>query len=114
TACGTAYNGVLIALDAYLLLKGVEQKKGRKSIQYYTMHVSAIDKKMLKYLNSAYATLHIAGYYEGVPDARVVNAGFDVAYSIIKYIKPDYVQEPAQELPQSRPSLLRRIYSFFA
>ncbi|MDR1416043.1 MAG: DUF5618 family protein, partial [Prevotellaceae bacterium] len=34
TACGTAYNGMLIALDTYLLLKGVEQKKGRKSIEY--------------------------------------------------------------------------------
>jgi tRNA G37 N-methylase TrmD len=112
TACGTAYKGVLIALDTFLALKDVPECRGkRKSIEYYTLHVSAIDKKMLKYLNSAYAILHIAGYYEGVLDARAVNAGFDAAYSIIEYIKPDYVPELP---PPSKPSLLRRIYMLFA
>jgi tRNA G37 N-methylase TrmD len=113
TACGTAYKGVIIALDAFLALKDVPEpsKRKRKSIEYYTMNISMIDKKMLKYLNSAYAVLHIAGYYEGVLDVRVVKAGFDAAYSIIEYIKPDY----APELPPlPKPSLLKRIYSFFA
>jgi tRNA G37 N-methylase TrmD len=112
TACGTAYKGVLIALDTFLALKDVPERKGkRKSIEYYTMHVSKLDKKMLKYLNSAYAILHIAGYYEGMLDARAVNAGFDAAYSIIECIKPDYMPELP---PPSKPSLLRRIYAFFA
>ena len=36
TACGTAYNGVLIALDTYLTLKDVElPKKKRRSIYFY-------------------------------------------------------------------------------
>jgi tRNA G37 N-methylase TrmD len=110
TACGTAYKGVLIALDTFLALKDVAAPKGkRKSIEYYTMHVSMQDKKMLKYLNSAYAILHIAGYYEGVQDVRVVKAGFEAAYSIIEYIKPDSMPEP---LPPSKPSLLKRLYSF--
>jgi tRNA G37 N-methylase TrmD len=113
TACGTAYKGVLIALDTFLALKDVADigKGKRKSIEYYTMHVSDLDKKMLKYLNTAYAVLHIAGYYEGVRDARVVKAGFDAAYSIIESIKPDYI--PELELPSGKPSLLRRLYSLF-
>jgi len=36
TACGTAYNGVLLALDAWFALKGIPKpnKKQRKSIEY--------------------------------------------------------------------------------
>ena len=30
TACGTAYNAVLLALDGYLLLQGIERKRGEK------------------------------------------------------------------------------------
>ncbi|OAV72404.1 hypothetical protein Barb6_01149 [Bacteroidales bacterium Barb6] len=86
-ACGTAYNGVLIALDAYLLLKGVE-KKSRKSIEYYREQIGKIDKKLLNRLNIAYKVLHLEGYYDGILDARTVKDSFDEAYLIIDYIKP--------------------------
>jgi uncharacterized protein (UPF0332 family) len=108
TACGTAYNGVLIALDAYLLLKGVERKKGCKSIQYYTEHIGMLDKKLLSYVNDAYSILHLYGYYDGIRDAKVLKIGFDYAYQIIDKIKPDHVEE----LPPVKPSPLKRIYSF--
>lgn len=89
TACGTAYNGVLKALDGYLLLKNVEKRKGRKSIEYYQKSVAKIDKKLLNYLNSAYEVLHLSGYYDGIKDVKIVTRGFEVAYSIIDKIKPD-------------------------
>jgi uncharacterized protein (UPF0332 family) len=108
TACGTAYNGVLIALDAYLLLKGIEQKKGRKSIEYYTANISNLDKKLMGCVNNAYKILHLSGYYDGTDDAVVVKRGFDYAYQIIDKIKPEHVQE----LPPSKPSPLKRIYTF--
>jgi hypothetical protein len=88
TACGIAYNGVLKALDGYLLLKGIEKQKGRKNIEYYQDAVAAIDRKLLNYINSAYMILHLHGYYDGVKDARVVAEGFNLAYSIIERIKP--------------------------
>jgi len=90
TACGAAYNGVLIALDGYLLLKGIEKPKGknRKSIEYYHNNLGKLDRKMLDYLNSTYKILHLFGYYDGIEDARVVKAGFDDAKTIIKKIKP--------------------------
>jgi hypothetical protein len=89
TACGTAYNGVLLALDAYLKLKDVEMpKKKRRSIDFYTQNISKIDGKLLNYLNNVYDILHLSGYYDGVTDARVVKAGFDNAYEIISRIKP--------------------------
>jgi hypothetical protein len=89
TACGTAYNGVLMALDAYLKLKDVEMpKRKRRSIEFYAENVGKMDRKLLQYLNGAYDILHLSGYYDGVLDARVVSAGFANAYEIINKIKP--------------------------
>jgi uncharacterized protein (UPF0332 family) len=89
-ACGTAYSGVLVALDGFLLLKGIGKigKKQRKSIEYYQSNITKIDKKMLDYLNSVYEILHLSGYYDGVKNATVVKEGFDEAYKIIDKIKP--------------------------
>jgi len=88
TACGTAYNGVLLALDAYLLTKGIKKTKGRKSIDYYQENIGHSDKKLLNHINSVYEVLHLAGYYDGIRDARVIKIGFDTAYEIIDKIKP--------------------------
>ena len=90
TACGIAYNGVLLALDAYLVLKGVKKKtKNRKSIEYYEENISKLDKKLLNYLDGAYQILHLSGYYDGIKDARVIKNGFDTAYKIIEKIRPE-------------------------
>ena len=89
SACGTAYNGVLVALDAYLTLKDVEMpKKKRRSIDFYTRNISKIDGKMMKYLDVVYDVLHLDGYYDGNLDAIVIKRGFDNAYEIINKIKP--------------------------
>ncbi|GHT00451.1 hypothetical protein FACS189421_12550 [Bacteroidia bacterium] len=86
TACGTAYNGVLKAMDGYFYSRGVEKKKGRKSIEYYREHAAKLDGKMLSYLNSAYEVLHLSGYYDGILSVGVIKSGFDVAYDIIDRI----------------------------
>jgi hypothetical protein len=89
TACGAAYKGVLIALDAYLSLKGIKKRtKGRKSIDYYHNNIAVLDKKLLIALNTVYNVLHLDGYYDGIQDVRIINGGFDVAYEIIDKIKP--------------------------
>ena len=89
SACGTAYSGVLVALDAYLKLKEIEMpQKKRRSINFYLENIAQLDRKLLKYLNLAYDTLHLSGYYDGNQDARVIAAGFDQAYYIIERIKP--------------------------
>jgi len=89
-ACGTAYSGLLVALDCFLILKGIGKPKGklRKSIEYYQSSITKIDKKLLDYLNSAYKILHLSGYYDGIEDASIINIGFDNAYNIIDKIKP--------------------------
>ena len=89
-ACGTAYKGVLIALDGFLLLKGVDKPKGkdRKSIEYYHNDIGKLDRKLLDYLNSAYKILHLFGYYDGIESVDVVKTGFEFAHTIINRINP--------------------------
>ena len=90
TACGTAYCGVLIALDCFLILKGIHKPSGkeRKSIDYYQKNLSRLDGKMLDNLNITYKILHLSGYYDGIEDVVVVNRGFNFANAIIEKIKP--------------------------
>ena len=90
TACGTAYNGVRIALDCYLILKGIHKptKKERKSIEFYQQNLGKLDRKMLDYLNVVYKILHLSGYYDGVESVNVVKEGFYFANAIIEKIKP--------------------------
>ncbi|MDR0688455.1 MAG: DUF5618 family protein [Prevotellaceae bacterium] len=105
TACGTAYNGVLIALDAYLQLKDVEMpKKKRRSIEFYTSNVAQLDKKLLSYVNNAYDILHLWGYYDGIRDAVVVKRGFDYAEQIIDKIKPLSDNSHLEAAPPHRPA----------
>ena len=88
TACGTAYSGVLILLDAYIKIKGqVTNYKDRKSIEYYRDNISDRDNQLLKYVNSAYSTLHLSGYYDGVLKYKVIQGGMEVFQDIIRHFK---------------------------
>jgi len=99
TACGTAYSGVLIALDCFLILKGIHKPTGkeRKSIEYYQKKLGKLDMKMLDYLNGAYKILHLWGYYDGIEKVDVVKSGFDDANKIIGKIKPTGVNGTPQK-----------------
>ncbi len=88
TACGTAYNGVLKAMDCFLLIKGVEIPKGRKKVGFYEREIYRIDKKLGKYFDNAYDILHLYGYYDGNTSVKLVKEGFDIANVIIEKIKP--------------------------
>ena len=92
TACGTAYSGVLIALNTWLALKGIPEppKKQRKSIEYYMSNIAKTDKKLASVMDDAYRILHLYGYYDGIRNAKVIGLGFDAAYEIIEKIKPEH------------------------
>jgi len=86
TACGTAYNGVLKALDGYLLLRGMEKRKGRKSIEHYKENISRFDKRLNAELDDAYNILHLFGYHDGATNVKVIREGFEATEKIIKRI----------------------------
>jgi len=91
SACGIAYLGVLVAVDKWLTLKGVEEPgKGKhKKIEFYTHNVAQIDNKLLNRLNTAYNILHLEGYYRGEKRIKIIDEGFNMAYEIIDKIKPE-------------------------
>ncbi|MBM2814692.1 MAG: hypothetical protein HW421_1454 [Ignavibacteria bacterium] len=87
-ACGTAYSGILVALDFLFDIKNVPKRRGKKSIEYYQKSLATIDKKLLNNLNSAYRLLHVEGYYEGENYIKAITAGFENAVFIISKLKP--------------------------
>lgn len=90
-ACATAYNGVLLAADTYLEMKGksIEKKKGsRVKVEDYRTRLAKIDNKILKNFNTAYEILHIVGYYEGETKSDIIRSGIDSAIDVINQIKP--------------------------
>ena len=89
-ACGTAYNGLLVAFDGFFILKNIEIPKGKKrrSIKFYHNNFAQLDKKTLTTLNNAYKILHLWGYYDGIESANIIREGFEEAYTLIDKIKP--------------------------
>lgn len=69
-ACSTAYLAVLIAIDSYLLERGVSEDRLPQSVdgyrkalkKYLTIH----NGKLVKNFERIYRELHIAGYYRGL------------------------------------------------
>jgi hypothetical protein len=107
SACGIAYLAVLVALDAWLKLKGVQtpNKKRHKSIEFYMSNLAQLDGKMKDYMNTAYDILHLEGYYRGETRIKAIEAGFDAAYDIINQIKP----EQFVEVKETRGQGLKRV-----
>ena len=86
-AAGTAYSGVLLAIDEYLMRKeGIKFVKPR-SIEEYRTRVAKHNKKLLSLLNEAYSDLHLSGYYHGVPSVRVMTNGLNTAQEIVAFLE---------------------------
>jgi hypothetical protein len=121
SACGIAYLGVLLALDIWLELKGMpmpakrDKKKRHRSIDMYKYDIGRLDGKMLINLNTIYDVLHLAGYYDGVTNVRIIQEGFAVACEIIAKIKPAMPDTELQVFLANykKPSLLKKLYTFF-
>jgi hypothetical protein len=88
TACGTAYVGVLLALDYFFKLKKVRLPSVGKSIDYYRQGLKEYNR-IKDTLKSAYQILHIDGYYEGTLDSDHIKIGFARAKEIIDQLKPE-------------------------
>jgi hypothetical protein len=92
SACGTAYLGVLKAIDEFLLKKGLTKKELPKKVEEYEKalkkYTSLYDGKLIKSFNDIYDELHIAGYYRGnLHTVDVVKAVLKVAEEFIKKLE---------------------------
>ncbi|MEW6420019.1 MAG: DUF5618 family protein [Nitrospirota bacterium] len=90
-ACGTAYLAVLMAIDEYLLKKGVGEDELPTSVDSYRKalqkYVVVHNGKLLKSFESLYRELHIAGYYRGLlMDTNVIKEVLKSAKAFIEKI----------------------------
>lgn len=78
----TAYTGVLLALDALFIGK---KKKTRKSVEWYQVELSNIDRKITRSFADVYEILHLSMGYDGVRNAKVIVIGLEQAENIINW-----------------------------
>ena len=82
-AGNTLWNGVLLALENRM------PSKGRPDIRKYREEIAKQNKKMLRVLNSGYATCHLSMGYDGNISASVCKEGINLAVELIEWAVPD-------------------------
>lgn len=85
-ASGTAYNAALLIADEYLKRKEGAKFRKPTSIDDYRGRLRKHNKTLLSYLNEAYDTLHLAGYYHGTPSVRTIKDGMEATYKMLALI----------------------------
>ena len=88
-ACSIIYLASLIAIDGYLVSRGVESSTLPKSIEGYWEALNkhmVHDGKIKSALSTTYENLHILGYYRGGVGVKMIKEGIDSAKLIIDKI----------------------------
>ncbi|MCF0049689.1 DUF5618 family protein [Dyadobacter sp. LJ53] len=80
----TAYTGILLALNELL---GEKNKKTPKSVEWYQMELSKVDRSLLSKFTTAYQVLHIDMGYQGSKSAKLASVGLEEAEKIIKWVE---------------------------
>lgn len=93
-AGNTAWNGVLVALDAVLGVRENLKKGQRLDFKDYQAAIEKQDGKMDKYLLCAYNLLHKSMGYDGITDYHIVQESLDYAKIIIDWAKQNYTAKP--------------------
>jgi len=89
-AGNTAWNGVLVALDAVLPVRANMKKGQRPEFRDYEEAIAKKDRKMIHPLLGAYESLHKAMGYDGNPVYKVVQSSLEQANIIIAWADKHY------------------------
>jgi len=89
-AGNTAWNGVLVALDAVLPVRTNLKKGQRSDFQDYQKAIAQKDSKMTRPLLGAYESLHKTMGYDGNPVYKVVQSSLEQANIIISWANTQY------------------------
>ena len=89
-AGNTAWNGVLVALDAVLSIRANLKKGQRPDFKDYQEAIAKKDSKMIRPLLGAYESLHKAMGYDGNPVFKVVQSSLEQANIIISWADSQY------------------------
>ncbi|MDR1859775.1 MAG: DUF5618 family protein [Bacteroidales bacterium] len=112
-AGNTAWNGVLIALDAALGVKKKMKPKQRPDVQDYQLALHNRDSKMNIVLLSAYESLHKALGYDGNPNYKIVQSALADGQRLIEWADKNYHPTPEEIATwEKKPNIFNRIYSY--
>ena len=89
-AGNTAWNGVLVALDAVLNVRSTMKKGQRPDFNDYQAAIARKDSKMPRVLVNAYDLLHKSLGYDGVTRYKVVQDSLDQAKIILDWAENHY------------------------
>jgi len=89
-AGNTAWNGVLVALDAVLLVRENLKKGQRPDFKDYQEAISKVDSKMTRPLLWAYESLHKVMGYDGNPRYKIVQDSLEQAKIILDWADKRY------------------------
>jgi len=89
-AGNTAWNGVLIALDAVLPVRANLKKGQRPEFKDYQEAISKKDGKMPRVLLNTYELLHKSLGYDGVSVYKVVQSSLEQANILINWADKQY------------------------
>ena len=89
-AGNTAWNGVLIALDAVLPVRTNLKKGTRSDFNDYQTAIAKRDRRMARPLLGAYESLHKAMGYDGNPRYRIVQDSLEQAKIILEWADKQY------------------------
>ena len=89
-AGNTAWNGVLVALDAVLLIRKNLKKGQRPEFKDYQDAIAQKDGRMARPLLWAYESLHKVMGYDGNPRYKIVQDSLDQAKMIVAWAEKHY------------------------
>jgi hypothetical protein len=89
-AGNTAWNGVLIALDAVLKITDNLKRGQRADIKDYQAAVGKRDNKLSKQLTSAYNLMHKSMGYDGELNANLVKTAMEEGRKVIEWCQRNY------------------------
>ena len=89
-AGNTAWNGVLIALDAALNMRENLKKGQRLDFKDYKTAIAKKDSKMSRVIVNAYHLLHLSLGYDGITSYKTVQDSLDHAKIILEWADKHY------------------------
>jgi len=89
-AGNTAWNGVLVALDAVLKVRSGMKSRQRPEFKDYLEAIAKKDNKMTRPLLGAYDSLHKSMGYDGNLRYRIVQDSLDQARMILDWAAKNY------------------------
>jgi hypothetical protein len=89
-AGNTAWNGVLLALDAVLPVRATLKKGQRPEFQDYQAAIAKSDGKMTRVVLNAYELLHKSIGYDGITSYRAIQDSLDQARKVIDWANVRY------------------------